>query len=203
MNGSTRFAVAADHIFDGRTKHENAAVVIEGSQIISLIPQSELTMDLSIQRIPIGFRLAPGFIDLQVNGGGDVLLNESPTPETITKMVVAHRQFGTTALLPTLITDTFAKMQAATAAAESLVGKNSSVLGIHLEGPFLSPEKAGAHNPNLIRTPSPSEVELLCAKRRGTLLMTLAPERVPREFLGRLVKSGVRVSLGHSMATYK
>lgn len=117
-------------------------------------------------------------------------------------MVVAHRQFGTTALLPTLITDTFAKMQAATAAAESLVGKNSSVLGIHLEGPFLSPEKAGAHNPNLIRTPSPSEVELLCAKRRGTLLMTLAPERVPREFLGRLVKSGVRVSLGHSMATY-
>ena len=73
MNGSTRFAVAADHIFDGRTKHENAAVVIEGSQIISLIPQSELKMDLSIQRLPVGFWLAPGFIDLQVNGGGDVL----------------------------------------------------------------------------------------------------------------------------------
>jgi N-acetylglucosamine-6-phosphate deacetylase len=203
MNGSTRFAVAADHIFDGRTKHENAAVVIEGSQIISLIPQSELKMDLSIQRLPVGFWLAPGFIDLQVNGGGDVLLNESPTPETITKMVAAHRQFGTTALLPTLITDTFAKMQAAGAACESLVGKNLSVLGIHLEGPFLSPEKAGAHDPNLIRTPSPSDVEMLCAKRRGKLLVTLAPERVPREFLGRLVKSGVRVSLGHSMATYK
>ena len=85
MNGSTRFAVAADHIFDGRTKHENAAVVIEGSQIISLIPQSELTMDLSIQRIPIGFRLAPGFIDLQVNGGGDVLLNESPRQRPLPK----------------------------------------------------------------------------------------------------------------------
>ena len=117
-------------------------------------------------------------------------------------MVAAHRQFGTTALLPTLITDTFAKMKAATAAAESLVGKNRSVLGIHLEGPFLSPEKAGAHDPNLIRTPSPSDVEMLCAKRTGTLLVTLAPERVPREFIGRLVKSGVRVSLGHSMATY-
>jgi N-acetylglucosamine-6-phosphate deacetylase len=203
MNGSTRFAVAADHIFDGRTKHENAAVVVEGSQIISLVPQSELTMDLNIYRLPIGFWLAPGFIDLQVNGGGDVLFNESPTPDAITKMVAAHRKFGTTALLPTLITDTFAKMKAAKAACESLVGKDPSVLGIHLEGPFLSPAKAGAHDPNLIRTPSPSDLEMLCAKRRGKLLVTLAPERVPREFIGRLVNSGVRVSLGHSMATYK
>jgi N-acetylglucosamine-6-phosphate deacetylase len=202
MNGSNRFAVTADHIFDGRTKHKNAAVVIEGSQIISLVPRSELTTDLSIQSLPVGFWLAPGFIDLQVNGGGDVLFNESPTPETITKMVAAHRKFGTTALLPTLITDTFAKMKVAKAACESLVGKDPSVLGIHLEGPFLSPEKAGAHDPNLIRTPSRSDLEMLCANRRGTLLMTLAPERVPREFIGRLVKSGVRVSLGHSMATY-
>jgi N-acetylglucosamine-6-phosphate deacetylase len=82
MNGSNRFAVTADHIFDGRTKHKNAAVVIEGSQIISLVPRSELTTDLSIQSLPVGFWLAPGFIDLQVNGGGDVLFNESPTPET-------------------------------------------------------------------------------------------------------------------------
>src|SRR5437867_12620543 len=102
MNGSTRFAVTADHIFDGRTKHRNAAVVIEGSQIISLVPRSELTTDLSIQILPVGFWLAPGFIDLQVNGGGDVLFNNSPTPDAITTMVAAHRKFGTTSLLPTL-----------------------------------------------------------------------------------------------------
>jgi N-acetylglucosamine-6-phosphate deacetylase len=203
MNGPTRYAVAADHVFDGRIKHKNAAVVIEGSQIVSLIPQSELTTDLSIQSLPVGFWLAPGFIDLQVNGGGDVLFNNSPTPDAITRMVAAHRQFGTTALLPTLITDTFEKMKTAKAASESLVGKEPSVLGIHLEGPYLSPEKAGVHDPNLIRTPGPPDMEMLCANRRGTLLITLAPERVPREFIGRLVKSGVHVSLGHSMATYE
>jgi N-acetylglucosamine-6-phosphate deacetylase len=203
MNGPTRYAVAADHVFDGRIKHKNAAVVIEGSQIVSLIPQSELTKDLSIQSLPAGFWLAPGFIDLQVNGGGDVLFNNSPTPDAITTMVAAHRKFGTTALLPTLITDTFEKMKIAKAASESLVGKEPSVLGIHLEGPYLSPEKAGVHDPNLIRTPGPSDMELLCANRRGILLITLAPERVPREFIGCLVKSGVHVSLGHSMATYE
>lgn len=85
MNGSTRFAVAADHIFDGRTKHENAAVVIERSLIISLVPRSELTMDLSIHSLPEGFWLAPGFIDLQVNGGGDVLFNESPRQRPLPK----------------------------------------------------------------------------------------------------------------------
>jgi N-acetylglucosamine-6-phosphate deacetylase len=202
MNGSTQFAVTADHIFDGRTTHKNAAVVIEGSQIVALVPRSELMTDLGIQSLPAGFWLAPGFIDLQVNGGGDILFNNSPTPDAIITMVAAHRRFGTTALLPTLITDTFERMKAAKAAAESLVGKDPSVLGIHLEGPYLSPEKVGAHDPNLIRIPGPSDLEMLCANRKGTLLVTLAPERVPRGFIACLAKTGVRVSLGHSMATY-
>ena len=203
MTTLTRYAIAADHIFDGRTTHKNAAVLIEGAKIASLMSQSELPTNLSIDRLPVGSWLAPGFIDLQVNGGGDVLFNDSPTPETIATILAAHRKFGTTAVLPTLITDTFEKMKAAKAACESLIGKEPSVLGLHLEGPYLSPEKAGVHNPNLIRTPTPSDVELLCANRKGALLLTLAPERVPREFIGCLVKSGVHISLGHSMATYQ
>src|SRR5262249_15675419 len=143
------------------------------------------------------------FIDLQVNGGGDVLFNNSPTPDAIARIVAAHRKFGTTSLLPTLITETFEKMKAAKAACESLVGKEPSVLGLHFEGTYLSPEKAGVHDPNLIRTPSLSDLEMLCADREGALMVTLAPERVPREFIGSLVKSGVHISLGHSMATYE
>ena len=118
-------------------------------------------------------------------------------------MMAAHRKFGTTAFLPTLIRDTPEKTRAAMAAAESLVEEESSVLGIHLEGPYLSPERAGVHNPNLMRIPDTSDLEILCGDRRGVLLVTLAPERVPKGFIARLVKSGVRVSLGHSVATYE
>jgi N-acetylglucosamine-6-phosphate deacetylase len=203
MKTPTRYAVAADHIFDGRIKHKNAAVLIEGSKIASLIPQSELPTNLIIDKLPVGSWLAPGFIDLQVNGGGDVLFNDSPTPDAIGTITAAHRKFGTTALLPTLITDTFEKMKAAKAACESLIGKESSVLGLHLEGPYLSPEKAGVHDPDLIRTPTQSDLEMLCENREGALLVTLAPERVPEEFIACLVKSGVHVAFGHSMATYE
>jgi hypothetical protein len=128
MNGPTRYAIAADHIFDGWTKHKDSAVVIEGSRIVSLLPKSELSIDLSIRNLPSGFWLAPGFIDLQVNGGGDVLFNNSPTSDAIATMVAAHRKFGTTALLPTLITDTFEKTKAAMAAAEAVVEKEPGLL---------------------------------------------------------------------------
>jgi N-acetylglucosamine-6-phosphate deacetylase len=190
MNQPKRYAIAADTILAGSTKHKDAAVVIEGSIIESVIPQSELPAGLRTRKLSSGTWLAPGFIDIQVNGGGDVLFNNSPTPEAILTMAAAHRKFGTTALLPTFITDTCKKMEAAVAAAHSLVGKEPSVLGIHLEGPFLSPERAGAHDPSLMRAPGPADLEILCA------------DRVPKGFITRLVQSDVRVALGHSMATY-
>jgi len=202
MSGSQGFAIAADTVFDGWQQHQNAAVIIEGSIIAGLVPQSELPVDFEIRKLPPGSWLVPGFIDIQVNGGGDFLFNNSPTPETIRKIAEAHRKFGTTSLLPTFITDTPEKTGAAVAAAQSLVGSEPSILGIHLEGPFLSPEKPGVHNPELMRSPEPADLEMLCGPRKGELLVTLAPERVPRGFIAELVKSGARVSLGHSMATY-
>jgi N-acetylglucosamine-6-phosphate deacetylase len=202
MSGSQRFAIAAHTIFDGWTQHRDAAVIIEGSTIAGLRPQSELPADLEIRKLPPGLWLAPGFIDIQVNGGGDVLFNNSPTPETIRKIAAAHRKFGTTSLLPTFITDNFEKTKTAVAAAQSLVGSDPSILGIHLEGPFLSPEKPGVHDPALMRSPRPADREMLCGPRKGELLVTLAPERVPQGFIAELAKSGARVSLGHSMATY-
>jgi N-acetylglucosamine-6-phosphate deacetylase len=154
------------------------------------------------QVLPEGAWLAPGFIDIQVNGGGDVLFNDDPTPDAVTAIVRAHWSFGTTALLPTLISDTPEKMRAALAGVQQAVPANPSVLGIHLEGPFLSPQKPGVHDPAMLRRPTVEDVELLMAARTGVTLVTLAPDQVPAGFIAQLARAGVRVSLGHSMATY-
>jgi N-acetylglucosamine-6-phosphate deacetylase len=202
MNEPKRHAIAAGNVFDGWTRHKDAAVVVEDSLIVGVVPRSKLPLGLEVRQLPSEVWLAPGFIDLQVNGGGDVLFNNSPTPEAIRAIATAHRKFGTTALLPTFITDTSEKMTAAFAAAESLAESEPGILGIHLEGPFLSSEKAGVHDASLMRQPRPADLEMLCGPRKGALLVTLAPERVPSGFIVQLARSGVRVSLGHSMATY-
>ena len=144
----------------------------------------------------------PGFIDVQVNGGGDVLFNDTPTADGINAIAAAHRRFGTTGLLPTLISDTYDKMRAAMAAAQSAAAENPSVLGIHIEGPFLSPEKPGVHDLTMFRAPDARDLKLLTSWAAGAVLVTLAPERVPEGFIAELARCGVRVSLGHSMATY-
>jgi N-acetylglucosamine-6-phosphate deacetylase len=203
MNQAKRHAIAAGTVFDGWTRHSNAAVVIEGSLVVGVTPQSELPPDIEVRKFSSEVWLAPGFIDLQVNGGGDVLFNNSPTTEAIVAIAAAHRKYGTTALLPTFITDTPQKMAAALVAADSLVAVEPAVLGIHLEGPFLSPEMAGVHDAKLMRQPGPDDLRMLCGQRKGELLVTLAPERVPKSFVSKLGTSGIHVSLGHSMATYE
>ena len=195
-------AIAADYVFDGWKTREDTAVVIDGSRIAALRPQAELADNYSVHRLPPGAWLAPGFVDLQVNGGGDVLFNDSPTPETILTIAAAHRKFGTTALLPTFITDTREKTLAAITAAQQALRKEPSVLGIHLEGPHLSPEKPGVHDPSMMRPPDDEDLERLCSVWEGTRLITLAPERVPKGFVAKLVSAGWHVSLGHSAATY-
>jgi len=146
--------------------------------------------------------LAPGFIDLQVNGGGDVLFNDDPTPQSIDRIAAAHRRFGTTSLLPTFITDRSEPMRAALNAAQEAVRRNPSVLGIHFEGPFLSPEKPGVHNRDAIRRPEAADLDILTGLRGGATLVTLAPEHGPEGFIAALARAGVTVALGHSMATY-
>jgi len=202
MNGAGRHAVAAATVFDGAVLHRDHAVIIEGSAISGLVPTRDLPGGLPAHRLPDGAWLAPGFIDVQVNGGGDVLFNDTPTVEGIAAMAAAHRRFGTTALLPTLISDTADKMRAAGAAAEAAVQSVPGVLGIHFEGPFLSRERAGVHDPAMIRAPTSRDLEFLTGPRAGVTLVTLAPERVPQGFIAALAKAGIRVALGHSMASY-
>jgi len=195
------YAVAAATVFDGSMAHSNSAVLIEEGCIQWLGRRADVPRHVPIHDLPSGCWLAPGFIDLQVNGGGDVLFNEDPTPAGIAQIVAAHRRFGTTALLPTLISNTHEKMVTALQVVQQLPA-NFGVLGIHFEGPFLSREKCGVHDPAQLRRPTDADLRLLVSPRPGATLVTLAPEEVPEGFIAELVRAGVRVSLGHSMATY-
>jgi N-acetylglucosamine-6-phosphate deacetylase len=196
-------AVVADHVFDGSSVHESAAVIMHGARIAQVMPRAEVPRTISVRVLPEDAWLAPGFIDLQVNGGGDVLFNDHPTADGVCTIAAAHRKFGTTALLPTLITDSDEKMRLALRTVGAIVDQEPGVLGIHLEGPYLSPEKPGVHDARYIRRPAADDISMLTAPRNFVLLMTLAPEVVQPGFIAKLVAAGVRVSLGHSMASYQ
>jgi len=196
-------AVAAAKVFDGVDLHDDATVLIRDDRIEAVVARGEVPANVPLHDLPQGAWLAPGFIDIQVNGGGDVLFNATPTPEGIRSIVAAHRGFGTTSLLPTLISDSPEKMAAAIAAVETVLPVEPGVLGIHLEGPFLSAEKAGVHTLSAIRKPTSVDLDWLTRRRSGVMLLTLAPECVPLDMISKLVEAGVRVALGHSMATYE
>jgi N-acetylglucosamine-6-phosphate deacetylase len=195
-----RHAVLAERIFDGHRWHTSAAVLCERGRIARLAPWGEVPSEWAQTRLPAGALLAPGFVDVQVNGGGGALLNDQPTVDGMRAIAGAHRRYGTTACLPTLITDTREKMRAAIAAARSLAGSDG-VLGLHLEGPFISPRRPGIHRPDRIVEPHAGDLEELCELGGiGASLMTLAPECVPAGFIRALVKAGLRISIGHSEA---
>src|SRR6185437_7775936 len=194
-------AVLARRVFDGHRWHPDAAVLIRDARIVGVAPRGEVPSNWPQTHLPEGAFLAPGFIDLQVNGGGGVLLNDQPTADGMRAIARAHRRFGTTGCLPTFITDTRDRMRAAIAAARSN-GHPDGVLGLHLEGPFISPRRPGVHPPERIVQPGDGDVEQLCELgAAGTTLVTLAPECVPAGFVGTLASSGVRVSIGHSEAS--
>ena len=203
MTSAAPHAIAADAVFDGETVRECYAVVLDGPRIAALAPTHELPPSMLSETMPDGMWLAPGFIDVQVNGGGDVLFNNEPTAAGVRAIAAAHRRFGTTALLPTLITDEPGKMPAAIAAVRQAMALDPAILGIHLEGPFLSPARPGVHDPAAIRRPEVSDLEILTSLGGGVTLVTLAPEEAPPGFVAALAEAGVRVSLGHSAATYE
>lgn len=197
------FALVADTVFDGDAVHREAAVVIDGDTIRHVTAAHELPRGLPAIALPRRAWLAPGFIDLQVNGGGDVLFNDASTPAGIAAIAAAHRRFGTTALLPTLITDTRDTMRAAREAAAAAMATEPGVLGIHFEGPFLSPHRAGIHDPGLMRTPDDDDLRFLASPFPGVTLVTVAPEILPDGWIAASAKAGIRVALGHSAATYE
>lgn len=147
--------------------------------------------------------LLPGFIDVQVNGGGGVLFNDDPSLESIQAIGTAHRRFGTTGFLPTLISDDLDTISQAIAAVQgALDSRLPGVLGIHIEGPFLNWARRGVHDPKHLRRLDKGAVSLLCGLRGGRTVLTLAPEMTTSDMIAQLASSGILISAGHSDANF-
>jgi N-acetylglucosamine-6-phosphate deacetylase len=150
-----------------------------------------------------GELLVPGFIDAQVNGGGGVLFNDDPSVETIAAIARAHRRFGTTGFLPTLISDDLDVVVSAIDAVRDAIARGvPGVLGIHVEGPFLNAERRGVHDIHKLRELDGEAVKLLTRPHGGVTMVTLAPERTTPAFIRQLSDAGVIVSAGHTNATF-
>jgi N-acetylglucosamine-6-phosphate deacetylase len=200
MTGANSTAIFGARIFDGEIWHDGKTLLVADGRFAAIADNAGIAQD--IPRIDAsGLRIVPGFIDLQVNGGGGVLLNEQPDVDGIRRICAAHAAFGTTALLPTLITDTPAiTLRALDAGRVAQAEGVPGFLGLHMEGPHLSVARKGAHDPQLIRVMGEDDLARLAEARASvpTLMATVAPENVSTNQVRRLVAEGIVVSLGHS-----
>ena len=179
------------------------AVLLDGEHIQAIIARNDPRVASAKTHDLKGRSLVPGFIDCQVNGGGGVLLNDEPTAATVKRIVAAHRRFGTTGLLPTLITTDLTVMRAAAnAVREAIAAGESGVLGIHFEGPLLSPSRPGVHDPALFRQIDPELIDIVASLGVGRTMMTIAPECVPPAAIRELAQRGVILCAGHTAADY-
>lgn len=187
-------------IFTGESMAESHALLIKDGKIVDIVAQARIPPDAIKTSCP-GQILAPGFIDAQVNGGGNILFNNDPTVGSCMAIAKAHRAFGTTRLLLTCITDRPEVTQKAIAATREAHIENKAILGLHIEGPHLGTERRGVHNPAHIRPMTPEDMRLYRRLGDEVMLMTLAPESVSPEQIGTLRRQGVIVSLGHTDAS--
>ncbi|MBT9472054.1 MAG: N-acetylglucosamine-6-phosphate deacetylase [Pseudomonadota bacterium] len=179
-----------------------ATVLVEGGRIVALGAEADAIAGAEQVDMEGGF-LVPGFIDTQVNGGGGLLFNDAPSADTIATIGAAHRKYGVTGFLPTLISDDLATVAKAIAAVDEAIEAGvPGVLGIHIEGPFLSERRKGVHDASKFRTLDEASLQLLTSARHGKTLVTLAPETTTPEMIGRLAAAGVTVAAGHTNATY-
>ena len=192
-------------ILTGDGFRDDFAVVIDGARIAAVGPEPtirETFPDAEVRDLN-GDRLIPGYIDTQVNGGGGVLFNDAPTVETIARIGAAHRRFGTTGFMPTLISDDLAVIDQAIDAVEQAMAEGvPGVLGIHIEGPFLNVARKGIHDPAKFRTLDLDAVRLLTRMKTGRTLITLAPEMTTPDMIAALVEGGAVVAAGHTDADY-
>lgn len=182
---------------------EDRAVLIENGRIARLAAPAKIPKQAELFDLE-GQILAPGFNDVQVNGGGGVLFNDDPSVGAIEAIGAAHRRFGTTGFMPTLISDEMGTIARAIDAVRRAIERGvPGVLGVHIEGPFISAERKGAHDASKFRTLDESEIELLGSLKSGRTLVTLAPEETTPAMIARLKAAGVIVSAGHTNASYE
>ena len=197
------YAIKAQTIFDGDRLLEDHAVIIEDRRIVQVMPGHELPQALEIHDLGEGI-LAPGFIDIQVNGGGGVMLNNAPCRESVDVITAGHRPTGTTSMMPTLISDSRPNQQAGVDAVRAArASGNAGVLGIHIEGPFFDLDKRGTHKASMIRPLQSEDIDWLISLGDLNVIVTLAPEHAQAGQIRQLVEAGVFVCAGHTNASYE
>ncbi|MCS3746760.1 N-acetylglucosamine-6-phosphate deacetylase [Xanthomonas arboricola] len=184
---------------------DGLVVLLDGAQIQAVVAADDARVAQAAARVDLaGATLLPGFIDIQVNGGGGVLFNNARDPQALATIAAAHRRFGTTGMLPTLISDTAQVMAEAIDATRQAIAQGvPGVLGIHLEGPYLSPARKGTHDAHKFRLPDAQEIAVDTSLDNGVTLITLAPERVPLDDIRAFVAGGAIVFAGHTAASYE
>lgn len=193
-------------IYTGYEKLDNHAVIIEKEQIKQVCPITELPQDIEIHDLKNAI-LAPGFIDLQVNGCGGVQFNDNPADisiKTLEIMQKTNERNGCTSFLPTLITSPDPLIKTAIETMRDYLTKyKNQALGLHIEGPYINPVKKGTHNTEYIRKPSAEMINYLCQNADVITKITLAPEIVGEKYIHQLIEAGIVVSAGHSNATFE
>jgi len=194
-------ALLGSQIFCGERFYDHHALLIDGNSIIEIVDENNIPKAFNKIELNQGI-LAPGFIDLQVNGGGGILFNNRPTKESLNTIINAHQFFGTTSIMPTVISDSIKVLTKCTRAVAQEIKKNSGLLGIHIEGPFFSLKYRGVHQKKYISKLSSEYLELFSNLKEFPVILTLAPECISIKDLNHLASLGLKIMAGHTDASY-
>ena len=194
-------AITGSKLFNGIDFIEHRALLIEDQHIVGIVNEDAIPTDFQVKKLEGGI-LSPGFIDLQVNGGGGKLFNNSPDKESLNTIISAHQYFGTTSIMPTVISDSLNILQKCTDTISNEIDNNHSLLGIHIEGPFFNVKYRGVHQKQYINTINASYLNLFETLDKFPVMLTLAPECISIKQLKHLKSLGFKILAGHTDANY-
>ena len=194
-------ALLGSQIFCGERFYDDHALLVEGKSIVDIVDKNNIPENFNKMELDQGI-LAPGFIDLQVNGGGGVLFNNSPNKESLNTIIKAHQFFGTTSVMPTVISDSLEVLEQCITTVTEEIKNNSSLLGIHIEGPFFNTKYRGVHQKQYISTINSDYLNLFESLKGFPVMLTLAPECISSQQLKHLTSLGIKTLAGHSDASY-
>ena len=194
-------AITGSKLFNGIDFIEHKVLLIDDQHIAGIVNEDAIPTDFQVQKLDGGI-LSPGFIDLQVNGGGGKLFNNSPDKESLNTIISAHQYFGTTSIMPTVISDSLNILQKCTDTISNEINNNHSLLGIHIEGPFFNVKYRGVHQKQYINTINASYLNLFETLDKFPVMLTLAPECISIKQLKHLKSLGFKILAGHTDANY-
>lgn len=194
-------ALIGAQLFSGKEFFDNRALLIDGENIIDIINEHNIPNNFETQKLNGGI-LSPGFIDLQVNGGGGKLFNNSPDKQSLNTIIEAHQHFGTTSIMPTVISDSLNVLKRCTTTISEVIENNKSLLGVHIEGPFFNVKYRGAHQKQYINTINSDYLNLFESLKDFPVMLTLAPECISTKQLKHLKSLGFKILAGHTDASY-